>query len=87
MMEQQKHMIRLADHLVPMNQVLYTVGSIYNQAETLGYNKLHPNEAFWLRERIERNAHRSNYKINLPSPNPVAPDAPKLLMFRQLYNG
>jgi hypothetical protein len=65
--------------LRPMNNVIYNASSFYNQADNLGYNKIHPDEAFWLYERIERNAHRANIKINLVPPPVPIPESTKII--------
>lgn len=48
----------------PLKQVVRLAASYFNEAQHFGYNDNHPSEAYWLKERILRNAYRANIEVN-----------------------
>lgn len=53
----------------PLKQVVRLATSYFNEAQHFGYNDRHPNEAYWLKERILRNAYRANIAMTMTKDN------------------
>lgn len=53
----------------PLKQVVRLATSYFNEAQHFGYNDRHPNEAYWLKSRILRNAYRAGVEITTTKNN------------------